>query len=40
MRSKCENCGRMWEITDDDIIILMPYPHVICPKCGGWIPAF
>ena len=37
---RCEHCGRIWEIEDNDPdVILAPWPHIEC-KCGEWIPLF
>ena len=40
MRKKCECCGTVWLFDDSDVVILMPFPHWECPKCGSWIAAF
>ena len=37
---KCEHCGAIWEIEDDDPdVILQPFPHILC-SCGYQIPLF
>lgn len=37
----CESCGTVWEIDEaEDEVIMMPWPHIRCPKCGHWIPLF
>jgi hypothetical protein len=40
MIATCPHCGTTWEFEDDDIIIMLPYPHYECPNDGEWIPAF
>lgn len=35
----CPKCGKIID-TDDEVVILMPYPHVVCPDCGEWIVSF
>lgn len=36
----CKCCGTTWQFDSNDVVILMPWPHYDCPKCGEWIPAF
>ena len=33
---RCYECGSKFDLEDLEII-LVPYPHVICPECGEWI---
>lgn len=40
MVADCPHCHEEWEFTDEDIVILEPWPHYECPDCGCWIPAF
>lgn len=38
---ECGHCGTLWLIDiSEDPVIMEPYPHVNCPKCGNWIPLF
>jgi len=39
IRVECDGCYRQW-LFDESEIILEPWPHVECPKCGEWIPLF
>lgn len=36
---ECPRCAHTSEYDDSDVI-LMPWPHVVCPLCGEWIPLF
>ena len=36
---KCSKCGKIIDI-DNEVVVLMPYPHVVCPDCGEWIIVF
>lgn len=36
---ECDSCHRLW-IYDGCELILEPWPHFECPRCGAWIPAF
>lgn len=36
---KCPKCGKAVDI-DDEVVVLMPYPHVVCPICSEWIIVF
>lgn len=37
----CKCCNTEWIIDDSAVpVIIMPWPHVDCPKCGQWIPLF
>ena len=38
--SRCECCGETWILDDDEYIIMEPFPHIVCPQCGGMIPLF
>lgn len=38
IEKKCPNCGKT--VDTDDMVVLMPYPHVVCPDCGEWIASF
>ena len=39
MRIWCTDCGIEWEFEGYEIV-LEPWPHAICPKCGKWLAAF
>lgn len=36
---QCECCKTYWEVEPGDVILL-PWPRMVCPKCGHWIPLF
>ena len=37
---RCDKCGAIWQIEEDDPDVrLMPYPHIVC-GCGNCIPLF
>ena len=37
---KCEVCGTVFELEDNDPDIWVdPWPHIVC-SCGNWIPIF
>ena len=37
---KCEVCGAIFEIEDNDPDVWVePWPHIVC-NCGNWIPIF
>lgn len=39
MEHTCEICGE--EVNETDYsVVLMPFPHIVCPKCGHWVPCF
>lgn len=40
MIAKCLECDGIWEFTNDDVVIMEPFPHYECPDCEAWIPAF
>ena len=40
MIKTCDKCGTTWLFEDDDVILMFPFPHYECPKCGFFIPAF
>ena len=39
MIGTCKNCNIVWEFEDGEII-LMPFPHGDCPRCGAWVALF
>ena len=35
----CEDCDHAW-LFEGYELYLKPWPHFVCPHCGGWIAAF
>ena len=38
-RAECDHCHHSW-LFEGYEIILEPWPHFECPRCGEWIPLF